>query len=1473
MMSIREKVIGTSWAKALLGELREELDEFCAGDGFQIPEEPGGWWHQYVCPEHHTELLFNPQEADAMQYWCPHGCKLSGEPYRGAWLVFKHQSLARYALQAAAVYAGTGEGRYAELARTILEQYARQFPLYPVHPEAQVWMLKGRVFHQALTEAIWATTLIRAYLLLKDEGVEFGSAVKPLALFFEMLETSMTQYRQILIFERNKPESNYTAWLNAALAGVYAATGEHGKLEGLISGEGGIHHHLSIGVKPDQFEFEGSTYYHVFVLRAYLIMAEMAKRSGFDIIGIKGDEGQTFEGMFDVLAGLANNSGFLPALHDGPYQRLAYAREIAEIFEIGLANYGKAEYVPVLAEAYRQIGMEIVGGRDSEYAGESEGEGNNRQRTGWRNSLEALVFGVGDTKSNYVMQERLPLWLPDSGFAVGRVSDNPFSFLADFGSHGGSHGHYDKLHISLEHSYGGSLSPELGMVPYGSELRKGWYAGTSSHNTVTIGGQSQQEHTGEAVVWSESDDAVYLWMRSKDAYPGCVLQRHIFQTDAFILDWFDVVLEGEAKTIDWWHHGLGSFKLSVGDWENVANEPLGQEAGYEYIDVLGTVAGIRRPGALLLNQQTLTGVNTSIQLWNHANSNVYHVDSPGPADNPVQRTQGLLHRVEATKATFLAIYHPIVMPIGNKGNSPSAPQITVGYASTTLSKDLHLLKIHTIFNSLINPKGREHPMASPLYQPESGALTIKYEPNEATCLKENPPRFTWMPAQLEGDRYVLEISSSLDFPDELTETFQPISYNLFTPSHPLMPGTYYWRYALLQDDGEHSEWSVVRSFVVTDGLPETPLPSPNERYNYAGEAHPRLWLQAEEVVAFRKRIRVDNTYCSWDIFMEKSVLPWTKRDFIQEPSPYPDNKRVAILWRQMYMDCQEVLYAIRHLAIAGVILEDAGLISKAKEWLLLVAAWDPEGTTSRDYNDEAAFRIAEALAWGYDWLHTHLSEEERSSVRDVLLCRTQQVSFHVIERSKIHQVPYDSHAVRSLSSVLTPCCIAMLHEEPKAREWLDYTIEYFAALYSPWGGVDGGWAEGPMYWTTGMAFVTEAMNLLNKCVRINFFRRPFFQQTGDFPFYCFSPDTLRASFGDQSTLGDPVSLKTGFNIRQFAGVTGNGYYQWYYEQVKAMDSGSQMKFYNYGWWDFQFDELKYLHDYPAVEAKAPIHIESVKWFRDIGWVAFHAHMDRPEDHIMLLTKSSPYGSISHSHGDQNGFLLHAYGEPLAIESGYYIAFNSSMHMNWRKQTRSTNNILIDGIGQYAGTNKVLNMAASGIVEAVETHKGYTYSRCNATAAYQENTAYLQRYIRELYFINESYIVVVDQIDLSQPARVDWLFHTLHEMKLDGQTFKLNGRKANMDGRFIYSSSGDLQLSQHNEFIGVNAVEIEGLDREWHLTATTRMARSHRIVTLLVPLRKEKPKYVSYFMDDQDHGVHIYFTENGITQRVEVTKAY
>ncbi|MBP0650196.1 DUF4962 domain-containing protein, partial [Mycobacterium tuberculosis] len=111
-------------------------------------------------------------------------------------------------------------------------------------------------------------------------------------------------------------------------------------------------------------------------------------------------------------------------------------------------------------------------------------------------------------------------------------------------------------------------------------------------------------------------------------------------------------------------------------------------------------------------------------------------------------------------------------------------------------------------------------------------------------------------------------------------------------------------------------------------------------------------------------------------------------------------------------------------------------------------------------------------------LHDHLSDDERATVRAVLTERLGQVAVHVIDHAKIHVFPYDSHAVRAVGAVLIPGCMAALDDVPQARAWLDFAVDYYDGLYPPWGGGDGGWAEGPHYWTTAMAYFIEAANLL-----------------------------------------------------------------------------------------------------------------------------------------------------------------------------------------------------------------------------------------------------------------------------------------------------------------------------------------------------------------------------------------------------------
>ncbi|WP_328803220.1 DUF4962 domain-containing protein [Oceanomicrobium pacificus] len=749
-----------------------------------------------------------------------------------------------------------------------------------------------------------------------------------------------------------------------------------------------------------------------------------------------------------------------------------------------------------------------------------------------------------------------------------------------------------------------------------------------------------------------------------------------------------------------------------------------------------------------------------------------------------------------------------------------------------------------------------------LDEPAAGRLNIQYAPTETSVLAENPPRFTWLPVIEDEARYMLRLSADPAFPDADTTVITDLPLNFHTPDTALAPGSYHWSYAVWDPAGgaRASDWSSTRSFTVADGLPETPLPGRAARYAKAGKAHPRLWLDAKALKSFSAAVAADADHCNWQTFFDKSVQPWMDREIMEEPAGYPGHKRTADVWRATYIACQELIYAIRHLAIAGKVTGDAALTARAKDWLLAVAEWDPAGTTSRGYTDEWAFRVNVALAWGYDWLHDDLSDDERDRVRDALLARTRETADHVIRHATIHVFPYDSHAVRAVSAVLVPASIALLHDAEEARDWLDYSIEFLSTVYSPWGDSDGGWAEGPHYWMTGMAYLTEAANLLRAYVGIDLYKRPFFQKTGDFPLYTKAPDTRRATFGDDSTMGDLPCLKIGYLLRQFAGVTGNRAYQWYFEEICRNDPGTEGAFYNYGWWDLNFDDLVYRHDFPEVDAAAPPAEEALRWFRGIGWVAIQERMDDPDGHIQFVMKASPYGSISHSHGDQGAFCLAAFGEDLAIQSGHYVAFNSTMHQGWRRQTRSKNMLLIDGQGQYADKDKARALRATGrILEATE-HPDHVCIRADATAAYAEVDPDITRVERDVYFVNKSYFVIVDRVDAERPVTLDFLLHANGPMQLGETTFRYTGERAGFYGKLLWSEAGAATLTQETGFPGVDPAEYEGLPVSTCLKAQFPKARHHRIATLLVPYPLAAPRRVFSFLDDQGYDCDLYFTD-------------
>lgn len=747
-----------------------------------------------------------------------------------------------------------------------------------------------------------------------------------------------------------------------------------------------------------------------------------------------------------------------------------------------------------------------------------------------------------------------------------------------------------------------------------------------------------------------------------------------------------------------------------------------------------------------------------------------------------------------------------------------------------------------------------------LDEPRAGRLNIQYGPADGEAVTENPPRFTWLPVIEDGARYVVRLSQDPAFADGSTLTFRDIPLNFFTPEATIAPGDWHWSYAVDAAKGPATNWSETRAFTVADGLPKAPLPRRAGRWAETETAHPRLWLQPSKLETFRETVAADPTHCAWETFRAKSVEPWRDADIMTEPAGYPGHERTASVWRATYIACQELIYAIRHMAIGGQVLQDDVLLDRAKAWLLEAASWDPSGTTSRAYTDEWAFRVNVALAWGYDWLHDHLTEEERAQVGAALLARTRETAQHVMRHANIHLFPFDSHAVRAVSAVLVPASLALLHDEDEATGWLDYSVEFLWTVYSPWGDAQGGWAEGTHYWMTGMAYLIEAANLLKSYAGLDLYQRPFFRNTGDFPLYTKAPETRRATFGDDATQGDRICLKMGYNVRQFAGVTGNGAYQWYHETLKASDPGTEREFYNWGWWDFPFDDMTYLHDFGEVEPTAPDNMNTLRWFKGIGWVAIQHGLGDPAHHIQFNFKSSPYGSISHSHGDQNAFCLHAFGEDLAISAGYYVAFNSSMHRKFRRQTLSKNAILIDGRGQYAEMDKARAMRASGRIVTAEDRGDHIYMQGDATDAYRSLNEDLTRVLRDIHFVHDQYFVIVDTIDADRPVTIDWLLHANGPMELGGTTFRYTGERAGFYGQFLWSEGGAPVLGQETGFPVVDPTDYEGLPVSTALQAKFPAATRHRIATLLVPYPLAAPRRVFNFLDDQGYDCDLYFTD-------------
>lgn len=637
---------------------------------------------------------------------------------------------------------------------------------------------------------------------------------------------------------------------------------------------------------------------------------------------------------------------------------------------------------------------------------------------------------------------------------------------------------------------------------------------------------------------------------------------------------------------------------------------------------------------------------------------------------------------------------------------------------------------------------------------------------------------------------------------------------------------------------------------------------------------PRTQVLAGQAEAFRAYVTTGEGASAFAKIKADFDRDYLHLPFPDEPQTYGDpaprnrTSEKADIWRAAQDTTGLVSSVAEAAALLWLVTGEEKYLAKAKEFLLRSTEWSLDGSrwaegpgpggTDIYYNDEAHFRLWRKLPLVYDQIRDQLTEAERATLLANFRERGRE-SLDFIKRARTERVVYNSLAVRPASHPVRfmpmtgLTALALWDDLPETREWWEFAHRFYREQFPPYGGDQGGWAEGTAYWRGNLehASLQDALLAIGDPLA---YGTKFWRNTPYFPLYTVQPYPA-TTFGDLSNAGrfnlEPATAEF---LIHLARVLDDGYLVSYASLLTdrrpspaEAGLGQLNRLYPTS---VEFLVRNFVASTRPVPAPRPLsELPPSRYFADIGWVVMHSALGQPDQDIHVTFKSSPYGSFSHSHADQNAFVLSAFGENLALASGYREWHNSPHHNGWTRLTKSKNAVLIDGLGQ-----KPQDMAATGRIIRYETGPRHVLTTGDATAAYSllQPAGQVRAVLRDLLFVDQRYLVIRDYVETADPSALSWLLHGEETIRWDNTrqgAFNRAG-KAGLTTRLVTTPGVTLRGEVRNEFdVPVDPRYVGGhadfSNRRWgnqsHLTVTTaNKARQHTVWAVLWPEPSTSP---------------------------------
>jgi hypothetical protein len=632
--------------------------------------------------------------------------------------------------------------------------------------------------------------------------------------------------------------------------------------------------------------------------------------------------------------------------------------------------------------------------------------------------------------------------------------------------------------------------------------------------------------------------------------------------------------------------------------------------------------------------------------------------------------------------------------------------------------------------------------------------------------------FAWKP-QAGDSRFTLLVARDEEFANVVI-ALDDLADPVYLPTDIFAVGTYYWKW---QGQGEPS---VVQTFEIKDDAVHLPVSNAVEWLAVMPASHPRLYLKPDAIEELRLS-RFGARSDKWETLAREAEGLLSEPHEIEEP-PYLADREIEYnewyrVWYDVLIDSRRFMAGARTLALAYQASGDRRYGDAAAQRLVSISRWDPMGSSHIDHNDEAHMSVIWNGPVVADWAWDCFTDAQRAIVIDQFRKRGAITFEHMHDRGAYGVTRFDSHAGREI--VFLALIAMAFHEHiPDACGWLDRLRPVLCGIWPVWSGDDGAWAEGPNYGLNYVTIMTLFASALKSGVGIDLYRRPFWRNHARWRCDCQPHYAEWMGFGDQSEVWEYVWNDTASLVELIGRETETSEFDDYVAGLRAYASRYPTPPERR---EPTIDPIAYISQPTTPQPVSRERMKLLSIYPQGGWAALRTNPMDPSRDVALLFRSSPYGSFSHAHANQNDFILHVAGHCVVMPSGYYDGYESPHHSDWVWHTKSHNCVTLSDSSQI-----MRSYEAVGRIENAYEDDRIAYFLGNADPAYANNATYCRRHV--LYLKGHRSFILVDEFRAvpGQVATLQWNLHSWDQFEISEieRRFHVGTDGARLHGQFL-----------------------------------------------------------------------------------------